>query len=84
MCPHPLILSRYPLPTLFEGSGFLLGSTDARHVELDRAVEFVDTVLFLKYVGELGVAVAEHAGVIQQHGAQALETVVKSFQRGGA
>ena len=50
----------------------------AAPLKLRAAVETEDAVLLLEHVGELGVAIAEHARIIQQHVAQPRESRVDS------
>src|SRR5690625_5196473 len=64
---------------LLVGGWALLYGVDAGYVELVGAVEGVDAVLFLEGVGELGVAVAEHVWVVQEHGGQSGESLVELF-----
>ena len=62
-------------------SGLLdLGGADAIHIEFQPAVEFVNAILLLVDVGQLGVAIAEHVDVIEQDGAELLEAVVEFVQ----
>jgi hypothetical protein len=43
-----------------------LDLSDPRDVEFDAAIERVDAVAFLKYVSQLGEAIAEHEWIVQQ------------------
>jgi hypothetical protein len=45
----------------------------ASNVELGATVEEENAVLFLEYIGQLGVAVAKHVLIVQKHIAQPLE-----------
>ncbi len=49
----------------------------AAGLELRLSVESIDAVLFLEDVGQLGVAVPKHAGILEQHSAQACEPLVE-------
>jgi hypothetical protein len=62
---------------LLDRGDFRLDGADALHVELPAAIEPVDAVLFLEHVGQLGVAVAKHARVVEQRRAEALEAGVE-------
>src|SRR5215211_8308907 len=59
------------------GGWSLLGSADAFDVELAGPVEPVDAVLLLEHICQLGVAVAEHQGVLKQDSDQPFEAPVE-------
>src|SRR5829696_5259407 len=55
----------------------LLGSADAFDVELAGSVKPVDAVLLLEHISQLGVAVTEHQGVVEQDSDQPFEAPVE-------
>ncbi len=59
------------------GGWSLLGSADAFDVELVGPVEPVDAVLLLEHISQLGVAVTEHQGVVEQDSDQPFEAPVE-------
>src|SRR5215216_6208548 len=59
------------------GGWSLLGSADAFDVELAGSVKPVDAVLLLEHICQLGVAVTEHQGVVEQDSDQPFEAPVE-------
>ena len=53
--------------TALKGSFLLLGRTDTLDVKLHTPVEAIDTVFFLEHVCQLGIAVTEHSGIVEQN-----------------
>src|SRR5579883_2019090 len=72
--------SRAKALLLLDRSGTCLDRAQAFQVKLGTAIKRVDAVLLLVDIGQLRIAVAEHAGMIEQHRAQSFKALIKLLE----